>query len=40
MSGLLIIQDGRIIGAVTHVVVTDPTTEYGIFIGNILDAAA
>ena len=40
MSGSPIIQDGRLIGAVTHVMVSDPTTGYGIFIGNMLDAAA
>ena len=40
MSGSPIIQDGRLIGAVTHVLVNDPTTGYGIFIENMLDAAA
>ncbi len=40
MSGSPIIQDGKIIGAVTHVLVNDPTTGYGIFIENMLDAAA
>lgn len=40
MSGSPIIQDGRLIGAVTHVLVNDPTTGYGIFIQNMLDAAA
>ena len=40
MSGSPVIQDGRIVGAVTHVMVSDPTTGYGIFIGNMLDAAA
>ena len=40
MSGSPIIQDGRIIGAVTHVLVNDPTRGYGIFIGNMLKAAA
>ncbi len=39
MSGSPIIQDGRIIGAVTHVLVNDPTRGYGIFIENMLDAA-
>ena len=39
MSGSPIIQDGRLIGAVTHVLVNDPTTGYGIFIANMLDAA-
>lgn len=40
MSGSPILQDGRIVGAVTHVLVNDPTTGYGIFIENMLDAAA
>jgi len=40
MSGSPILQDGKIIGAVTHVLVNDPTRGYGIFIGNMLDAAA
>lgn len=38
MSGSPIIQDGKIIGAVTHVLVNDPTRGYGIFIENMLDA--
>ena len=40
MSGSPIIQDGKLIGAVTHVLVNDPTTGYGIFIENMLDVAA
>ncbi len=40
MSGSPIIQDGKLVGAVTHVLVNDPTTGYGIFIQNMLDAAA
>ena len=40
MSGSPIIQGGKLIGAVTHVLVNDPTTGYGIFIENMLDAAA
>lgn len=40
MSGSPIIQSGHLIGAVTHVLVNDPTTGYGIFIENMLDAAA
>lgn len=40
MSGSPIIQDGKLIGAVTHVLVNDPKTGYGIFIENMLDAAA
>ncbi len=39
MSGSPIIQNGKLIGAVTHVLVNDPTTGYGIFIDNMLDAA-
>ncbi len=37
MSGSPIIQDGKIIGAVTHVLVNDPTKGYGIFIENMLE---
>lgn len=40
MSGSPIIQDGKLVGAVTHVLVNDPTMGYGIFIDNMLDAAA
>jgi len=36
MSGAPILQDGRIVGAVTHVLVNDPTRGYGIFIENML----
>jgi len=36
MSGSPIIQNGRIIGAVTHVLVNDPTKGYGIFIETML----
>ena len=36
MSGSPIIQDGKIIGAVTHVLINDPTTGYGIFLENML----
>ncbi|NLY43539.1 MAG: SpoIVB peptidase [Clostridiaceae bacterium] len=39
MSGSPIIQDGRIIGAVTHVFVNDPTRGYGIFIEWMLKKA-
>ena len=39
MSGSPIIQDGRLVGAVTHVLVNDPTMGYGIFIENMLEAA-
>ena len=40
MSGSPIIQNGKLVGAVTYVLVNDPTTGYGIFIENMLDAAA
>ena len=40
MSGRPIIQDGKLVGAVTHVLVNDPTRGYGIFIENMLYAAA
>ena len=36
MSGSPIIQNGKLVGAVTHVLVNDPTTGYGIFIENML----
>ena len=39
MSGSPILQDGKLIGAVTHVLVNDPTSGYGIFIENMLEAA-
>lgn len=38
MSGSPIIQDGKLVGAVTHVFVNDPTKGYAIFIDNMLDA--
>ena len=39
MSGSPILQNGKLVGAVTHVLVNDPTRGYGIFIENMLDAA-
>lgn len=39
MSGSPIIQDNFIVGAVTHVVVDDPTKGYGIFITTMLEEA-
>ena len=39
VSGAPIIQDGKLVGAVTHVLVNDPTRGYGIFIENMLEAA-
>lgn len=40
MSGSPIIQDGKMVGAVTHVFVQDSTKGYGIFLENMLDEAA
>ena len=40
MSGSPIIQDGHLVGAVTHVLIGDPTTGYGIFIENMLENMA
>ena len=37
MSGSPIIQDGSVIGAVTHVLVNDPAKGYGIFIEEMLE---
>ncbi|MBQ3000480.1 MAG: SpoIVB peptidase [Oscillospiraceae bacterium] len=39
MSGSPILQNGKLIGAVTHVLLNDPTSGYGIFIENMLEAA-
>lgn len=39
MSGSPIIQNGKLVGAVTHVMVANPTEGYGIFIENMLNAA-
>ena len=36
MSGSPIIQDGKLVGAVTHVFVQDPTKGYGVFIDNMI----
>ena len=36
MSGSPIIQNGKIVGAVTHVLVADPTAGYGIFAENMI----
>ncbi len=38
MSGSPIIQNGKLVGAVTHVLINDPTMGYGIFIENMLNA--
>ena len=39
MSGSPIIQDGKLVGAVTHVLIDDPTRGYAIFAENMLEAA-
>ena len=39
MSGSPIIQDGKLIGAVTHVFVNDPTSGYGVHIEWMLNEA-
>ena len=39
MSGSPLVQNGKLIGAVTHVFVNDPTRGYGIFIENMLSEA-
>lgn len=40
MSGSPIIQNGKLVGAVTHVLIRDPTRGYGILLENMLDASA
>ena len=37
MSGSPIVQNGKLVGAVTHVLISDPTSGYGIFIENMLN---
>jgi len=39
MSGSPIIQDGKLVGAATHVLVNDPTRGYEVFIENMPEAA-
>ena len=39
MSGSPIVQNGKLVGAVTHELVNGQTQGYGIFIENMLDAA-
>ena len=36
MSGSPVVQDGKLCGAVTHVLVGEPTKGYGIFLENML----
>ena len=40
MSGSPILQNGKIVGAITHVLINNPQKGYAIFIENMLDAAA
>ena len=37
LSGSPVFQNGKIMGAVTHVLINTPTTGYGIFIENMLN---
>ena len=39
MSGSPILQNGKLIGAITHVFVDDPTRGYAIFAENMLETA-
>ena len=39
MSGSPIIQNGKLVGAVTHVMLADSTCGYAIFIENMVKAA-
>ena len=39
MSGSPILQNGKLVGAVTHVLVNDPTRGYGIFAETMLESA-
>jgi stage IV sporulation protein B len=38
MSGSPIVQDGKLVGAVTHVLLGDPTKGYGISIDKMLSS--
>ena len=38
-ANLPYLEDGELVGAVTHVMIGDPTAGYGIFIENMLNAA-
>ncbi len=40
MSGSPILQNGRLIGAVTHVLLSDPAKGYGVSIDDMLAASA
>ena len=39
MSGSPLLQNGKLVGAVTHVLVDDPTRGYAIFAENMLETA-
>lgn len=39
VSGSPIIQNGKLVGAVTHVLIDDPTKGYAIFAENMLESA-
>ena len=39
MSGSPILQNGKLVGAVTHVMVDNPARGYGIYITNMLEQA-
>ena len=39
MSGSPIIQNGKLIGAVPHILIDDPTSGYAIFAENMLETA-
>lgn len=39
MSGSPVLQDGKVVGAVTHVLVNDPTRGYGILMERMLEMA-
>jgi stage IV sporulation protein B len=36
VSSSPILQDGRLVGAITHVLINNPTVGYGIFVENML----
>ena len=39
MSGSPVLQNGKLVGAITHVLVNDPTKGYAIFAENMLETA-
>ena len=39
VSGSPVIQNGKLVGAITHVLVDDPTRGYAIFVENMLETA-